>query len=130
MPVQPLKPNEFGLYFKHHAYLLKLKSEFSNQLIGVLEKLDVSIVEEFILNKIFSITDSKTDKRISFLDGTKGIGHLQEMVDNNSYDAAITLYQTSIDEVITVAENNLIMPPKSTWIEPKLRTGLIIYETI
>ncbi|MEI6508691.1 MAG: DUF1015 family protein [Bacteroidota bacterium] len=130
LPVQPLKPNEFGLYFKHHAYLLKLKSEFSNQLIGVLEKLDVSIVEEFILNKIFSITDSKTDKRISFLDGTKGIGHLQEMVDNNSYDAAITLYQTSIDEVITVAENNLIMPPKSTWIEPKLRTGLIIYETI
>jgi uncharacterized protein (DUF1015 family) len=130
LPVQPLKPNEFGLYFNHHAYLLKLKNEFSNQLNGVLEKLDVSIVEEFILNKIFSITDSKTDKRISFLDGTKGIGHLQEMIDNDLFDVAITLYHTSVDEIITVAENNLIMPPKSTWIEPKLRTGLIIYETV
>jgi uncharacterized protein (DUF1015 family) len=130
IPVQPLKPKEFGLYFNHTAYLLKLKYEFSNQINGVLEELDVSIVEEFILNKIFSITDSKTDKKISFLDGTKGIGHLQEMVDSSIYDVAITLYHTSVDEIINVAENNLIMPPKSTWIEPKLRTGLIIYETI
>jgi uncharacterized protein (DUF1015 family) len=86
-------------------------------------------VEEYLLKRIFSINDSKTDKRISFMDGTKGIGTLQDTIDKNEYNLAITLYQTSIEEVKEVAEKNLIMPPKSTWIEPKLRTGLVIYET-
>ncbi len=129
LPVQPLKSKQFGLYFNQTAYLLKLKKEFSSTLNSTLEKLDVSIVETFILKNIFNINDSKTDKRISFMDGTKGIGHLQETIDNKDFDLAITLYQTSIEEVKQVAEENLIMPPKSTWIEPKLRTGLIIYET-
>ena len=129
LPVQPLKPKEFGLYFNKTAYLLKLKPEFAVYLTGTLEKLDVSIVEDYLLKRIFSINDSKTDKRISFMDGTKGIGTLQDSIDNHHYDLAITLYQTSIQEVKDVAEQNLIMPPKSTWIEPKLRTGLVIYET-
>jgi uncharacterized protein (DUF1015 family) len=129
LPVQPLKPKEFGLYFNHHAYLLKLKREYTTQLNGLLEHLDVSIVEEFILKRIFNIKDSKTDKRLSFIDGSKGILTLQETIDSKDFDLAITLYQTSIEEVKAVAENNLIMPPKSTWIEPKLRTGLVIYET-
>lgn len=129
LPVQPLKNREFGLYFNNHAYLLKLKPEYSAQLSGLLANLDVSIVEEFILKRIFNIKDSKTDKRLSFLDGSKGILTLQETIDSKDFDLAITLYQTSIDEVKAIAENNLIMPPKSTWIEPKLRTGLVIYET-
>ena len=129
LPVQPLKPREFGLYFNHTAYLLKLKPEFTSTLEGILANLDVSIVEEFLLKRIFQIKDSKTDKRLSFLDGSKGILTLQETIDNTEFDLAITLFKTSVDEVKTVAENNLIMPPKSTWIEPKLRTGLIIYET-
>jgi uncharacterized protein (DUF1015 family) len=130
LPVQPLKPKEFGLYFNKSAYLLKLKAEYTATLNGTLDKLDVSIVEEFILKRIFNINDSKTDKRIAFMDGTKGIGTLQETVDSKDCDLAITLFQTSIEEVKEVAENNLIMPPKSTWIEPKLRTGLVIYETV
>ena len=129
LPVQPLKPKQFGLYFNHSAYLLKLKPEFLQQLQGTLQNLDVSIVEEFIIKNIFSINDSKTDKRIAFLDGTKGIGVLQEIIDNKSFDLAITLYKTSVEDMKSIAEQNLIMPPKSTWIEPKLRTGLIIYET-
>jgi uncharacterized protein (DUF1015 family) len=129
LPVQPLKPKEFGLYFNQTAYLLRLKESTAATLAGTLEKLDVSIVEEYILKQIFHINDSKTDKRISFMDGTKGIGNLQECIDNKEFDLAITLYQTSIEEVKDVAEQNLIMPPKSTWIEPKLRTGLVIYET-
>jgi uncharacterized protein (DUF1015 family) len=129
LPVQPLKPKEFGLYFNHTAYLLKLKPAFAVTLTSTLEKLDVSIVEEYILKRVFAINDSKTDKRISFMDGTKGIGTLQETIDNQEFDLAITLFQTSIEEVKEIAENNLIMPPKSTWIEPKLRTGLVIYET-
>jgi uncharacterized protein (DUF1015 family) len=130
LPVQPLKPKEFGLYFNKSAYLLKLKAEYTATLNGTLDKLDVSIVEEFILKRIFNINDSKTDKRIAFMDGTKGIGTLQETIDSKDCDLAITLFQTSIEEVKEVAENNLIMPPKSTWIEPKLRTGLVIYETV
>jgi len=129
LPVQPLKPREFGLYFNHTAYLLKLKPEITSTLDGILAKLDVSIVEEYILKRIFQIKDSKTDKRLSFLDGSKGILTLQETIDNKEFDLGITLYKTTVEEVKTVAENNLIMPPKSTWIEPKLRTGLIIYET-
>jgi uncharacterized protein (DUF1015 family) len=109
--------------------MLKLKDEFRAQLNGVLASLDVSVVEDFILKNIFEIRDSKADKRISFIDGTKGIGTVQEIIDRKEFDLAITLYKTSVEEIISIADNHLIMPPKSTWIEPKLRTGLIIYET-
>ena len=85
LPVQPLKPKEFGLYFNKTAYLLKLKPEYAAQLEGILNTLDVSIVEEFLLKRIFSITDSKTDKRFSFLDGSKGILTLKETIDNKDF---------------------------------------------
>jgi uncharacterized protein (DUF1015 family) len=128
LPVQPLNKKEFGLYYHGKAYLLQLKPEIEESLSGTLDNLDVSIVEEYILKRIFNITDSKTDHRLSFMDGGKGIGHLQEAVDKGDFDVAITLYPTSIEEVKAVAEENLIMPPKSTWIEPKIRTGLIILD--
>lgn len=128
LPVQPLNKREFGIYYHQKAYLLKLRPEFEAALAGTLDHLDVSIVEQFILQKIFNITDSKTDHRLSFMDGGKGIGHLQEAVDNGDFDLAITLYPTSVEEVKKVAEENLIMPPKSTWIEPKIRTGLIVLD--
>lgn len=130
IPVQPLNKAEFGLYFNNDAYLIKLKPELYNSLQGSLDKLDVSIVEEFLLKRIFNIIDSKTDKRLSFLDGSKGILTLQNTIDAGEYNLAITLYPTSIEEVKQIAEENLIMPPKSTWIEPKIRTGLVIYETV
>ena len=130
VPVQPLNKAEFGLYFNNDAYLIKLKPELYDNLQGSLDKLDVSIVEEFLLKRIFNINDSKTDKRLSFLDGSKGIYTLQNTIDAGEYNLAITLYPTSIEEVKQIAEENLIMPPKSTWIEPKIRTGMVIYETI
>ncbi len=128
LPVQPLHKKEFGIYFHNKAYLLQLKPEIEASLKGTLDNLDVSIVEQYILNNIFGILDSKTDHRLSFMDGGKGIGHLQEAVDSGEFDLAITLYPTSIEEVKKVAEENLIMPPKSTWIEPKIRTGLIVLD--
>lgn len=127
LPYQPLKKMQFGLYFNHHAYELSLKKEYATSLRGTLDQLDVSIVEEFLINRIFNITDSKTDARLAFIDGSKGIKKLQQMVDSNECSIAITLYPTSVDEVKAVAEENLIMPPKSTWIEPKIRSGLLIY---
>jgi uncharacterized protein (DUF1015 family) len=130
VPVQPLAKREFGIYLNNDAYVLTLKPEFENELKGTLDLLDVSIVEEFILKRIFNITDSKTDKRLSFLDGSRGLLTLQNAVDCGDFDLAVTLFPTSITEVKQIADENLIMPPKSTWIEPKIRTGLIIYETI
>ncbi|MCX6186178.1 MAG: DUF1015 family protein [Bacteroidetes bacterium] len=130
IPVQPLNKAEFGLYFNHNAYLIKLKPEIAITLQGSLDNLDVSIVEEFLLKKVFNILDSKTDKRLSFMDGSKGILTLENIIDSGDFDIAITLYPTSIEEVKQIADENLIMPPKSTWIEPKIRTGLVIYETI
>jgi uncharacterized protein (DUF1015 family) len=128
LPVQPLNKGEFGIYFQQKAYLLKLRPGIKATLQGVLDQLDVSIVERFILQKVFQINDSKTDNRLSFMDGVKGIGHLQIAVDSGDYDLAISLYPTAIDEVKAVADQHLIMPPKSTWIEPKIRTGLLIME--
>lgn len=130
VPVQPLTKREFGIYLNNDAYVLTLKPEFEFELKGALANLDVSIVEEFILKKIFNITDSKTDKRLSFIDGSRGLLTIQNAVDSGDFDLAITLYPTSISEVKQIADENLIMPPKSTWIEPKIRTGLVIYETI
>jgi uncharacterized protein (DUF1015 family) len=129
LPVQPLKPHEFGLYVQGAAYLLKLKPALVSGLQPPLQTLDVSIVEEFLLRRVYGINDSKTDARLSFMEGSKGIGHLQEAVDSGRFTAAITLFRTSIEEVREIADQGLIMPPKSTWIEPKIRTGLIIYQT-
>jgi uncharacterized protein (DUF1015 family) len=128
LPVQPLNKKELGIYFHKKAYLLKLKPEIAEKLEGPLANLDVSIAEQYLLKNIFDINDSKTDHRLSFMDGGKGIGHLQDAIDGGEFDLAITLYPTSIEEVKKVAEENLIMPPKSTWIEPKIRTGLIILD--
>ena len=129
IPVQPLEKQEFGIYMNNDAFVLTLKAEFKNELVGTLANLDVSIVEEFILKRVFNINDSKTDKRLNFLDGSRGLLPLQSAVDSGDFDLAITLFPTSIEEVKQIADENLIMPPKSTWIEPKIRTGLIIYET-
>lgn len=130
VPVQPLTKREFGIYLNNDAYVLTLKPELELELKGTLANLDVSIVEDFILRKIFNITDSKTDKRLSFIDGSRGLLTIQNAVDSGDFDLAITLYPTSIAEVKQIADENLIMPPKSTWIEPKIRTGLVVYETI
>jgi len=119
------KNHLFGMYRNKTWYGLDLKEEFEG---NVLEHLDVSILEKNILKDILQIHDSKTDERLSFLDGTKGIHRLQELVDIGEFKVAFSLYPTRIEEVIEVADERLVMPPKSTWFEPKLRTGLLIYE--
>lgn len=126
LPFVPLKKWEIGIYISGHAWQLELKSEFRNE--DPLGSLDVTIAEKYILQDTLRITDSKTDPRLTFMDGSKGIGHLQDHVDQGKSNIAITLYPTAIEELTRVADDGLIMPPKSTWIEPKMRTGLVIYE--
>lgn len=117
---------QFGMYMDGKWYGLDFKD--GHDTTDVLSNLDVSILENHILKPILGIKDSKTDERLSFIDGTKGITRLQEMVDNGQFKVAFSLYPTKIKEVIAVADKGLVMPPKSTWFEPKLRTGLLIYE--
>lgn len=119
------KNHLFGMYMDHTWYGLDLKNEAQG---NVLETLDVSILEKLILKDILNIHDSKSDERLSFVDGTKGITRLQELVDIGEFEVAFSLFPTKIEQVIDVADRNLVMPPKSTWFEPKLRTGLLIYE--
>ncbi|MDX5321699.1 MAG: DUF1015 family protein [Bacteroidota bacterium] len=119
------KNHLFGMYMDGIWYGLDLKEPAHG---NVLDKLDVAILENYILKDILHIHDSKTDDRLSFVDGTKGISRLQELVDIGEYKVAFSLFPTKVEEVIEVADEGLVMPPKSTWFEPKLRTGLLIYE--
>ena len=117
---------QFGMYLEKKWYGLDYKHEVNKNQLP--QCLDVSILEDYILRPILGIEDSKTDDRLSFVDGTKGISRLQELVDYGDFTVAFSLYPTDIKDVVAVADNNLIMPPKSTWFEPKLRTGLVIHE--
>jgi uncharacterized protein (DUF1015 family) len=117
---------QFGMYMDGKWYGLDYKHE--TQAGDILGNLDVSVLENHLLKTVLNIQDSKTDDRLSFIDGTKGISRLQELVDNGEFKVAFSLYPTKIEEVIAVADKGLVMPPKSTWFEPKLRTGLLIHE--
>ncbi len=127
-PVIPDKKGVIGIYFNHHSYLLKLKPVFKKNLDGILENMDVCIAEKFILHRIFRITDPKSDKKLTFIDGSKDLGDVQKTVDSGEQSIVITLFPITIKEVRDVADNQLIMPPKSTWVEPKIHPGLVIYE--
>lgn len=119
------QPHTFGMYINKKWYLLSFKDEFiSGDLIS---SLDVSILQNHILEPILGIKDNRTDKRIDFVGGIKGINELVEKVDSGQMKVAFCLYPVSINSLLEVSDNNKIMPPKSTWFEPKLRSGLFIH---
>ena len=89
--------------------------------------LDVSILQDNVLIPILGIGDIRTDKRIDFVGGIRGLGELERRVDSGEMKVAFAMYPTSIDPLMTIADENKIMPPKSTWFEPKLRSGLFIH---
>lgn len=112
--------NEFGLYVSKQWYRLELKSESDLP--------DVQILEDLVVRAIFNIADSRTDSQINFHPHTAGEKALEELVDEDSYSFAITMKAADFSEVRNVADDDNTMPPKSTYIEPKLRAGLIIQE--
>jgi uncharacterized protein (DUF1015 family) len=126
-PYQPRKMHNFGMYFQGEWYKLKAKPDIVHDEDPLLS-LDVQILEDYLLKPVLDIKDSKTDERLSFADGTKGIQFLQERVDKKKADIAFTLFPTRMEQVKAVAEINATMPPKSTWIEPKMRTGFIVQD--
>ena len=125
--VKPAKVREFGMYHDSKWYLLKFKNE--NLLKNdILSKLDINIIDNFCLKTILGIKDANTDDRIRFIAGCHGLEALEKKVNNNPDSVAFSIFPTHIDDVIEVANQNLTMPPKTTWFDPKPLDGLVVYE--
>ncbi len=123
-PIDPSVIHEFGMYIDKSWYKLIAKPHIydENDPIAVL---DVSILQDYILEPILAINNPRTDARITFEGGKTPVEDLQKQVDNGNYAVAFTLYATSIQQLIAVADANGVMPPKSTWVEPKFLVGML-----
>lgn len=123
---KPEMLHEFSLYLAGNWYKLSaLPGTFNDEdPIGVL---DVTILSEQVLNPVLNITDLRTSDRIDFIGGIRGLGELQRRVDSGEMKAAFALYPVSMQQLINIADSGNIMPPKTTWFEPKLRSGLVIH---
>jgi uncharacterized protein (DUF1015 family) len=124
-PVKPTQLHEFGMYLDGQWYILtSRKGTYSNDPVGVL---DVTILSNNILSKILDIKDQRTDKRIDFVGGIRGLDELEKRVDSGEMKVAFSLFPVSIEQLFTIADSGKTMPPKSTWFEPKLRDGLLTH---
>jgi uncharacterized protein (DUF1015 family) len=94
---------------------------------GPVGSLDVSVLQEYLLDPILGIKDVRTDKRIDFIGGIRGTQELERLVDDGHAAVAFSLYPTTVEDLIRVSDAGSIMPPKSTWFEPKLRDGILIH---
>jgi uncharacterized protein (DUF1015 family) len=123
-PVKPSALHQIGMYFNSQWYLLSPKQGIydANDPVAVL---DVSILQNFILEPVLKIKDPRTDARITFEGGRTPVAELQTRVDNQLFALAFILYPTSVEQVIAVADAGGVMPPKSTWVEPKFLVGLL-----
>ncbi|MFZ4739629.1 MAG: DUF1015 domain-containing protein [Bacteroidales bacterium] len=124
---KPSKLHEFSMYLDNKWYSLVAKEGTYNDAdpIGVL---DVTILSNLVLDNILDIKDLRTDKRIDFVGGIRGLGELKRRVDNGEMKVAFALYAVSMKQLIDIADTGNIMPPKTTWFEPKLRSGLVVHE--
>ncbi|MBF6607638.1 MAG: DUF1015 domain-containing protein [Flavobacterium sp.] len=123
---KPTKKYEFGMYLSGAFYALILKD--SNNFSSVQEGLDAQILYSKVLEPILGIHDLRSDERIEYIPGKQSIITIKEVVDEGEFEVGFMLFPANISEIKTLADNNLIMPPKSTYIDPKFRSGLIIYE--
>ena len=124
---KPQKRHEFGMYLDGKWYTLRAKKG-SFDAADPVAALDVSILQENLLAPVLGIGDPRTDKRIDFVGGIRGIGELKKRVDSGAWKVAFSMFPTSMEELMKVADAHKIMPPKSTWFEPKLRSGLVVYK--
>jgi uncharacterized protein (DUF1015 family) len=123
-PASPAEHGNFAMYLDGKWYGLKMKPE-ATQPLSYIDRLDVSILQDRLLGPILGITDPRTDKRIDFIGGIRGTAELERLVKEGSAAVAFSLFATTLDELMAVSDANEIMPPKSTWFEPKLRDGLL-----
>lgn len=127
--VQPAVLHEFGMYLDGTWYkLISKPGTYTEDPIGIL---DVSVLQNNVLDGLLGIQDPRTDKRIDFVGGIRGLGELEKRVNSGDWAVAFSLYPVSIEQLFAIADTGNVMPPKSTWFEPKLRDGLLthlIYE--
>jgi len=121
--IKPQQAKEFGMYLDGSWYLLRLKNEWSGE--DSVSMLDVSVLNDTIICPILGIEDSRTDQRIDFIGGSRGTEAIEEVVNSGSMAVGFTMFPTKMSELMAVADAGLIMPPKSTWFEPKLADGLL-----
>lgn len=124
VPVSPDKKGTYGMFLDNTWYLLKAKGKILSD--DAVDGLDVAVLQNSLLEPVLGITDPKTDKRIDFVGGIRGLKELERRCSLDCV-VAFSMYPTSISELFAVSDNNRLMPPKSTWFEPKLRSGLFIH---
>ena len=122
----PAQPGQWSMYFVKRWYGLTLKEELPKT-VDPVATLDVSVLQDKLLDPILGIKDVRTDKRIDFIGGIRGTEELERLVDSGKAAVAFSLYPTTVEELIQVSDAGSIMPPKSTWFEPKLRDGILIH---
>lgn len=123
---EPARRGDWSMYFEGHWFTLRLTAGASPPQ-GIVASLDVSILQDRLLDPILGIKDVRTDKRIEFIGGIRGTKELERLVDEGQAAVAFSLYPTTIEDLLQVSDAGEIMPPKSTWFEPKLRDGLLIH---
>jgi len=122
---KPEQPNQFGMYLDWQWYRLTAKSNIiKTDPIGIL---DVTLLQDNVLAPLLNINDPRTDTRIDFVGGIRGLGELKKRVDSGEHQIAFALYPVSLEQLIAIADSGNVMPPKSTWFEPKLRDGLLCH---
>ena len=126
-PWRPEKLHQFSLYLEGIWYSLTLKPGICNE-SDPIDSLDVSISSRYILDELLGIKDLRSDKRIDFVGGLRGLGELKRRVDSGEMKMALALYPVSMQQIMNIADSGNIMPPKATWFEPKLRSGLVIHK--
>jgi uncharacterized protein (DUF1015 family) len=124
LPVSPSNPHEFGMYLAGEWYRLSINAELvpANDPVA---KLSVSLLSSHLIKPVLAISDPRRDERIDFVGGIRGLAGLEKRVDSGEMAVAFSLYPTSMEELMAVADDDEVMPPKSTWFEPKLADGLI-----
>lgn len=125
-PVKPSTLHEFGMFLDGQWYILTAREgTYKEDPIGVL---DVTILSDNILDKLLDIKDQRTDNRIDFVGGIRGLKELEKRVNSGEMKVAFSLHPVSLEQLFTIADTGNVMPPKSTWFEPKLRDGLLTHE--
>ncbi|MBI4535372.1 MAG: DUF1015 domain-containing protein [Ignavibacteriae bacterium] len=125
-PVIPTTRGEYGMYLEGNWYRVTATPRILNAK-DLIERLDVSILQNHLLGPILGIDDPRMNKRVDFVGGIRGVKALQQRVDSGEMAVAFTLYPTSMQELIALSDAGKIMPPKSTWFEPKLRDGVVVH---
>ncbi|HAL65175.1 MAG TPA: DUF1015 domain-containing protein [Bacteroidales bacterium] len=125
-PYKPSRMHEFSMYLDGRWYSLEALAHTYNE-NDPIDVLDVTILSRYILDKILGIKDLRTDKRIDFVGGIRGMQELSRRVDSGEMAVAFALYPVSLKQLMAIADSGRIMPPKTTWFEPKLRSGLVVH---